>query len=352
MPKNKSKYKGLALSLLLSAAMAGCGMLWIEGMDGAMVLEKLVVPLARVCVFIGIGLFVAQVIEAKGWTKRLGAVARPLFAYANLGQRCSAAFSAAFFSGVSANAMLVDFHQEEKITKQQMFLTNFINQLPAYFLHLPTTFFVVVSITKTAGLLYFAVTFTAVVLRTIIFVVYGRFFVRPAEPINHPGDGDARKQSHDSPQKTTDVWQAVKTRLPARYAGILYYLAPIYVAIGLLTAMGAFDALRDVMADRLTVEFVPVEALSVVILSFVAEFTSGFAAAGALLDQGVITVKETVLALIAGNILAFPVRALRHQIPRYMGIFSPKTGLQLLLMGQFFRILSLIAVAVVYYVVA
>jgi len=348
MQKNQPKYKGLVISLVISGLMAGAGMLWIDAMDGAALLDRIIIPLARLCVFIGAGLAVAQAIEAKGWTKRLGVIARPMFGYANLGQRCSASFSAAFFSGVTANAMLVDFYSEEKITKQQMFLTNFINQLPAYFLHLPTTFFVVVSITKTAGLWYFALTFAAVVLRTIIFVLYGRVFVRPAEPAR-PYEQDTK--AREAPRKTNGAWQAIKTRLPGRYANILFYVVPIYVGISLVTAMGAFDALRDMMADRLTVEFVPVEALSVVILSFVAEFTSGFAAAGALLDQGVITVKETVLALIAGNILAFPVRALRHQLPRYMGVFSPKTGLQLLFMGQFFRIVSLIAVAVVYYAV-
>ena len=103
------------------------------------------------------------------------------------------------------------------------------------------------------------------------------------------------------------------------------------------------------MAAHVTQAFVPVEALSVIILSFAAEFTSGFAAAGALLEAGVLTVKQTVLALLIGNILAFPVRALRHQLPRYMGIFGPKTGFQLLLLGQSYRILSLILVGAGYY---
>jgi hypothetical protein len=93
------------------------------------------------------------------------------------------------------------------------------------------------------------------------------------------------------------------------------------------------------------------ESLSVVILSFAAEFTSGFAAAGALLDAGVLTVKQTVLALLVGNVLAFPIRALRHQLPRYMGIFSPKMGTQLLLMGQGLRVTSIIMMGVLYYFV-
>jgi hypothetical protein len=76
------------------------------------------------------------------------------------------------------------------------------------------------------------------------------------------------------------------------------------------------------------------------------------AAAGALMDAGVITVKQTVIALLLGNILAFPIRALRHQLPRYMGIFSPQMGLQLLLSGQLFRIVSVILIGILYYMVA
>ena len=73
--------------------------------------------------------------------------------------------------------------------------------------------------------------------------------------------------------------------------------------------------------------------------------------AGALLEAGVLTVKQTVLALLIGNILAFPVRALRHQLPRYIGIFSPKMGTQLLLMGQGLRVSSIILVGIIYYLV-
>jgi hypothetical protein len=86
-----------------------------------------------------------------------------------------------------------------------------------------------------------------------------------------------------------------------------------------------------------------------VILSFTAEFTSGFAAAGALLDAGILTIKQTAVALLIGNIIAFPIRALRHQLPHYIGIYSPKMGIQLLAMGQGLRIVSLFIVGTVYY---
>ncbi|WP_245809534.1 hypothetical protein [Desulfamplus magnetovallimortis] len=120
----------------------------------------------------------------------------------------------------------------------------------------------------------------------------------------------------------------------------------------MLNLNGFFRYLNDALSSHITLSIMPVESLSVVMLSFAAEFTSGFAAAGALMDAGILTTKQTVIALLLGNITAFPIRALRHQLPRYMGIFSPKMGLQLLLSGQIFRVISIIAVGLFYYVIA
>ncbi len=347
MNNSRPTYLKLAVSLALSVVMAAAGLIWIDAMTVGTLWTKLLMPLLRLCVFIGFGLAVAQMIEARGWTRRFGVLARPLFSFANLGERCSAAFTTAFFSGVSANAMLVDFYQERKISRQQVFLTNFINQLPAFFLHLPTTFFIILPLTGVAGLLYLLLTLLAVVLRVIAFAVYGRFFIQPMAQTDTYVSAPEKRAAPNSNERP---WDLIKHRLPGRYANILMYVVPIYVAIYFINALGVFRLLRQWLADVMTVNFIPVEALSIVILSFVAEFTSGFAAAGALLDQGVITIKQTVLALIAGNILAFPVRALRHQLPRYMGIFQPKMGLQILLLGQGFRVVSLILVAVMFYI--
>ena len=88
--------------------------------------------------------------------------------------------------------------------------------------------------------------------------------------------------------------------------------------------------------------------MSIVIFSLVAEFTSGYAAAGAMLDAGTLTVFQTVLALLLGNIIAAPVRAFRHQMPYYMGIFSPGLGTYLVLVSQAFRLVSLMAVGLIF----
>jgi hypothetical protein len=294
--------------------------------------------------FITIGLLVGQIIESTGWTKTLAALARPLFRFGRLGDHCGAAFTAAFFSGVTANAMLLNFFKDDRITRKQLYLSNFINQLPAFFLHLPTTFFIVIPLTGWAGGIYFLITFLAVILRTVLFLVYGHFSPAAVE------EGFEKKGEFSKKEKKfNDIWQRIKSRLPRRLAGIAVYVVPIYILVYILNVMGMFQLLRETLSDFVVTTFMPMESLSVIILSFAAEFTSGFAAAGALLEAGVLTIKQTVLALLIGNILAFPVRAIRHQLPRYIGIFSPKMGTQLLLLGQGFRITSLVVVGLLYY---
>jgi len=346
-PESRLPYKALAVSLAFSLLVVGWGWLKLETHTVERLALHLFWPLLRLLVFITLGLVVGQTIEAAGWTRRLAVVAAPLFRFSHLGDRCSAAFTTSFFSGVAANAMLWEFFKEEKIARRQLFLSNLMNQFPAYFLHLPTTFFIVIPLTGRAGALYFLLTFAALVARTWMVMLYGRWFCKSDGVLQ---DTAYRMQKPlETDRAKTDVIETIKQRLPGRIVRIAVYVVPIYTLVFMVNAMGGFDAARHWLARFVVTSLLPMESLSVVILSFAAEFTSGFAAAGALLEAGVLTIKQTVIALLAGNIVAFPIRALRHQLPRYMGIFSPAMGFQLLLLGQGLRVTSLIVVGLVYY---
>jgi len=347
-------YKNLIISILFTFLCLLFSLGYFETITLSICIKKLGVPLFRLLAFISIGLLAGQVLENFGWTKRVGIFARPVFDFSNLGNRCSAAFTTAFISGAAANAMLLDFYKDNRISKAQLFLSNYINQFPAFFLHLPTTVFIVLPLTGKAGVLYFIITFLATLFRTICFLIFGKLYLK-MNPV--PTEKNAYTQSTEKkpPEKKKEwrvIAQKIKSKLPGRITNIIVWVLPIYTLVFILNINGFFEFLNRTLSSFVTVTIMPIESLSVVILSFAAEFTSGFAAAGALMDAGVITMKQTVIALLLGNILAFPIRALRHQLPRYMGIFSPKMGLQLLLSGQVFRVLSIILMGVLYYIVA
>lgn len=350
MKKKTIKKQWIAFSVVTTLAALAGNQFFGNPVHMDVFVSKLGFPLARLIFFIFIGLAAGIVIETLGWTRQVAVLARPFFNFSNLGDRCSAAFTAAFISGVTANAMLLEYYQENRISKMQLFLSNYVNQFPAFFLHLPTTLFIILPLTGRAGALYLFLTFAATLFRTICFLIFGRLVIQ------NNSTAVESKQAASGRTKAgkgaAQVIEKIKTRLPSRLTNIVLWVLPIYTIVFLLNHLGFFQYLNRALSQSLTTAFIPVESLSVIILSFAAEFTSGFAAAGALLNAGVLTVKQTVIALLLGNILAFPIRALRHQLPRYMGIFSPKMGLQLLLSGQAFRIASLILVGTLYYMVA
>jgi hypothetical protein len=344
--KVKSDFKPLLVSFFVSSAVLAVGFLLIKDLSAVRLISRILWPLTRLMLFISIGLVAGQIIEAAGWTHALAVLARPLFRFSNLGNHCSAAFTAAFFSGVSANAMLFEFYKEGRITRGQLFVANFMNQLPAFFLHLPTTVFFVIPLTGWAGAIYFLLTFAAAVLRTACLAFYGHF--RLAQAQSATGE-NVKSRPADTLKKAQNIWLGVKRKFPRRIKRIAIYVIPIYILVFILNDMGLFKMARQWVSGHVVTSFMPMEALSVIILSFTAEFASGFAAAGALRDAGVLTVEQTAIALLIGNIIAFPIRALRHQLPHYIGIYAPKTGVQLLLMGQAIRIVRLVIVGTVYY---
>jgi hypothetical protein len=302
--------------------------------------KRLGKPLLRITIFISLGLFVGQIIEATGWTGRLSTLVRPLMRWGHLSDSSGASFTTAFVSGTAAQAMLVTFEEEGKLSKKEVVLTSLLNGLPAYFLHLPTTFFIILPLAGVAGLLYLILTLAAALLRTVGLVTYSRLTLAPRtlEMVAERKEGQSWKSI------LQDTWQKFLRRLQR----IMLLVVPVYLVVMIVSQLGFFSWLRLKLAGGITSTVVPLESMSVVIFSLVAEFTSGFAAAGALLDAGTLSIRETVIALLLGNVVATPVRALRHQLPYYMGIFRPKLGIQLIALGQTLRVISVIIVGAAY----
>lgn len=299
-------------------------------------------PLVRLLIYMGLGLLLGQAIESLGWAAKLGSWAAPLLSWGHLHKESGASFTAAFFSGIMANTMLATLYQEGKISRREMTITYlFNNGLPVYLLHLPTTFFIILPLTRQAGLIYLGLTLAAALLRSAVLLIYSRWRL----PADTAGEGDV---TAPAPKQKEGLVQEIWQKFHRRFSRVVFFTLPIYFFIFLLNDSGFFRWLRDAAAAHVSLGFLPMEAASVVIFSVATEFTSGIAAAGAFLQAGTLTVPQTVMALVLGNVVATPIRGLRHQLPTNVGIFSPKLGTELLLWSQGLRLLSLMVVAVPY----
>ncbi|MCB2185258.1 MAG: hypothetical protein KQJ78_02490 [Deltaproteobacteria bacterium] len=298
-------------------------------------------PLVRTLMYITGGLLVGQLIEGMGWTAKLGVLAWPLIRQARLPKEAGAAYTAAFASGVTSNAMLFTAWQEGKLTRKELILSNILNAgLPAYFLHLPTTFFVVYALLHQVALIYFGLTLLAAFLRTLAVVVLGRFMF----PADRPQAPQAAVRTREWRKVLADTGKKFFSRLQR----LLLIILPVYLLVFILAEQGFFNWLGQAMADLVASKALPLETMSLVIFAVMAEFTSGFAAAGALLQSGSLSIPQVVIALLIGNMVATPVRALRHQLPNYMGIFAPGLGTKLLGLGQATRVASVLLVTLLY----
>jgi len=343
--------RDIIISSLVSAVfLAALFMTW-HGIRPELLWSRVMWPLLRLVIIMGLSLGLSALVEGMGWNSVVAALSRPLMRAGNFSDYSGTAFTSAFLSGVAANTLLWNAYQEHRVSRREMLLATLLNLgLPSYFLHLPVTFAVIVPLVGRAGAIYITITLLAAVVRTIVVITLGRVLLRSGH-----GRGTGRGTEPDSrslsrEEKIQNVRKLLKKYLKTRLGKILCFTVPIYLFVALLQQSGFFHWLQQASAHLFVGESLPVEGISVVVFSIVAEFTAGAAAAGAMLSAGVLTVKQTVIALILGNIIATPVRALRHQLPRYLGIYQPRTGIQLLIMGQALRVTSVIIVAWLYYV--
>ncbi len=299
-------------------------------------------PLARLLLFISLGLMVANFIEALNWTQKIAFLAQPLTRFGHLSALTGASFSMAFFSGAAANTMLAEGYDTKVLTKKELVLANLFNSLPTYFLHLPTTFFIAAPLIKGAAVVYVGLTFGAAILRTLFITFLAHFLLpKPQEVYILPQKAEHRNVKAAAAQ----TWKRFKQRMRK----IIRFTVPIYIVFYFFNQIGLFAALEQFMATHLIwLAWLSPQAISIIALHMAAEFSAGLAAAGAMLDDGTMQTREIILALLIGNIFSSPIRAVRHQFPYYAGIFTPKLAGQLIFFSQSFRTLGIACMTVLY----
>ncbi|MFT5700669.1 MAG: hypothetical protein ACI8ZB_003550 [Desulforhopalus sp.] len=305
---------------------------------------QVVLPIARITCFIVLGLFIASFIESLNWTHKLATLARPLIKRGHLSTLTGASFSVAFFSGVSANTLLAEAYDKGQISQKELILANLFNSLPRFFLHLPTVFFLTAPLIKFGAIIYVGLTFSGAILQTVLVVALGAFLL-PAngETLAPPPAPKAKVSIKEAAQKSVK-------RLKKRIVKILKFLIPVYLIFFFLNWYGIFTSIERSLAESsVYLSWLNPKAIGIVLLHVTTEFSAGLAAASALLAENSLTYDEVVIALLVGNILSTPIRALRHQLPYYTGIYSPRLAMQLVAISQVTRAFCLIFVSVLYF---
>ncbi len=305
----------------------------------------LFLQIGRITFFIILGLFIANIIESLNWGEKLALLARPLVRLGRLSSVTGASFSIAFFSGVSANAMLSEAYEKKQIKKKELILANLFNSLPRFFLHLPTVFFLTAPFLHSGAFLYVGLTFSAALLQSFAVICAGRIVLDKQPP---------SPSAPEKKRKRTTLRQAIEKsirRVKKKVVRVLTFMVPIYLIFFIAGKLGFFAGLNEFLANHTGfLHWFKPQALGIIVLHITTEFSAGLAAASALLVDNSLNIKEVVLALLVGNVLSAPIRAIRHQFPYYSGIYSPKLALEMVAVSQGTRVLSIMLVTVFYYI--
>lgn len=301
-------------------------------------------PMLRLLLGLALGLLVANMLECLGWMRHMARAAAPLARAAHLRPEAAAAFSMAFFSPAAANALLAQSHDKGEMTSGELVLANLFNSLPAYLVHTPTIFLLTWPALGAPALTYVGLTLLAAAGRTLLTIAAARMLL-PAPPRGAflpPGEGE--------PLSRRAALRKAWTRFRRRVPRLACFTVPVYVLMYVLQQYGFFQATeRWLAADAPWPALLKPQALGIVALHLAAELGAALSAAGSVLHTGGLSARDVVLALLVGNILSTPMRAVRHQLPSYSGFFRPALALRLVLSNQGMRALSLAAVTLIYY---
>ena len=160
-------------------------------------------PLLRLTFFISLGVLIGNLIESLNWTRALARLAAPLVRLGHLRNVSGVSFSMAFFSGVTANAMLAEAYDQRQINKKELILSNLFNSLPTYFLHLPSTFFVIAPMIKMAAFPYLFLTAGAAFFRAFVVLCVSRILLPGQNEVNDPKSSPELEQN--KPQGTKQI---------------------------------------------------------------------------------------------------------------------------------------------------
>ena len=305
---------------------------------------KVLWPMLRAMFFMAVGLAAAMLIESLGWTERLGRLAAPLTRRARLPEVAAASFTTALVSNPAANALLSGALEKNEIDPRTLAVANLLNgSWPSFIVHLPSTLVIAASLAGRAGLAYTAIMFGAATLRLLGAALLGRLILPPPAASKKTGPPAQKKKT------LAEIWPGLRGRLRRRLITLLSMAGPLFYLITLAADLGFFEAVKDYSAQHLPDFFLPVEAATLIVFSLTAEFSSGFVAAGALIQNSTLTVAQAAAALIIGNIIATPIRVLRWQLAPFLAYFQVRLGLFLILCNQGFRVLSLAAALFIFW---
>ncbi len=270
-----------------------------------------------------IGIVLMELLIELGWIQKLSFVTAPFMHFAHLREEVGISFLASFGSPTAGNSMLAQLNKNGLIDRKETIIASLVNSFPATFIIVRDLLPVLVVLLGTTGLIYLGIVVFVGLLRTAITLVLGRILL--------PHD---KVQVIQQEIKKKDFRTALKDALSVSWIPLRRIIPTMVVAaviVFLLIDIGFFDMISVYLEGFPALDYIPGEGLPIIAAWFASNI-GAYTIASRLLTEGIMSQKEIVITLLVGRVLSSVTR-LRFTIPYYMGIFTPRLGMEIMLLA-------------------
>ncbi|VVB55230.1 Uncharacterised protein [uncultured archaeon] len=269
------------------------------------------------------GIILMELLIEMGWVQKLGFITAPFMRFGHLREEVGVSFFVSFGSPTAGNSMVAELNKKGLIDDKETLIASLVTSFPATFIFVRDLTPVLVILLGTTGIIYLGIVVGVGLLRTAISLALGRFLLPPKKTAIIHQDIKTKKFRGALQSAILSSWVPLRSIIPTMIIAAIIVFQ--------LIDIGFFDMLSAYLKDLPVLKSLPVQALPIIAAWF-ASNVGAYTIAGKLLTDGIMTSKEIVITLLLGRVLSSMVR-LRFTIPYYTGIFSPKLGMQIMLLA-------------------
>jgi hypothetical protein len=317
------------------------------------VLVEVLPRVARIALFIAVGVFLANLAVGFGAVERVAGLSRYLTRPANLPDEVGTAILTTAASTTAGYGMLAEFRESGRLDDRATLVAVTINTFFGFVQHI-FTFYVPVLIPilgVEVGVLYVGSRALVALCITLAGVAAGALLLspatadRPVNPATDGGDGgDAPDSVADGPDTPRAVVEHAWDRTLPKLRRIVPRLAVVYTLVVVLTRTTDLTALTRVADPLATVVGLPGAAIPVIAV-FALDTTAGAATIAPLVGVE-FTPRQAVATMLIGGIVSFAVSTFKRSIPFQYGIWGPSFGSKVIAVNTGFKVVF-IGIAVV-----
>ncbi|SEK96538.1 nucleoside recognition protein [Haloferax larsenii] len=312
------------------------------------ILFEVLPRVARIAVYIALGVFAANLVVAFGLVERIAGLSRYLTGPANLPDEVGTAIVTTAASTTAGYGMLAEYRESGVLDDRATLVAVTINTFFGFVQHIFTFYWPVLIpiLGQEVGFMYVGARAAIALAITLTGVVAGAVLlsernVDSTAVVQTDGAGEVgeeeqslRSMLEEAGRKT---WKTLRRIVPR--------LAIVYVLVTLLlrtTDLESFTALASPLTNLVGL---PGAAVPIVV-AFAFDTTAGAAAIAPAIGQ-TFTPKQAVATMLIGGIISFAVSTFKRSIPFQYGIWGPEFGSKVIAVNTGLKIVFIaLAVAV------